>query len=832
MVRTAILDQMSTSLCDEVLGMGSSEDFLEDLDRGNLFSLPLDEERRWYRYHHLFSEFLQGQLERTYPEERARLCLRAGEWWRKGGNPSLAIEYFLKAEEEGYQRAGRLITEFFGDYICHGHSDTVARWLNQIPQEVIARDPYLLSAQANVLILNGRVREAKGISQRARDMFTALKDNFGQTRSLAQLAHIARSLGGYKEGAALCQEALDLLGSEHPKERAKILMEQSGAWMMMGDNQSAKAALEEVLYAAEVSGDRPLLALAAAILSEASYATGDYDQAMAMHRRVEELAEEEGTPDTPYIYANSIVTVLRNLGRLDEALDFAQRNLEVKLKYQYKEELPYAYHQLANVYADLGDWENSEKFYLKAIAAADEVGGEEFRRSMSTSLLALLYLRQGRIGEAIRLCESILKRRDEEGSAFELGICRLILSSAYLVSGKLDEGLQGLSDVEVVFQRMGARYHLMSTHAHLARFHLSQGNREEAKRHMAFCLELADEGGYVQYFVSDFTTPGMEMLPLLIFSLEESIRPWFARQVLVGVGKANLDIIRRLSTHSSPRVSGVAKAALRELGEEPSELVSDRVISVIGKVWPSYPALRALCLGDFRVYLGEEEITSWRTARARDILAYFITFRDQHLSLDQVLEALWPEVDPARGHALFRTNLYNLRQTLKAGKGKYILGTGGLYWLDREALWLDVEEFERAASTLSSGDKLDDGWLLARVELYRGDYLQNLYYDWCLAEQERLRRLYFKALQTLATHSARKGNYLQAVNYCQRILALDPLHEEVHCQLMDCYAHIGHRGSLVGQYQLLEKMLKQELDVEPGKETRQIYHHLLSTYFD
>jgi len=143
-----------------------------------------------------------------------------------------------------------------------------------------------------------------------------------------------------------------------------------------------------------------------------------------------------------------------------------------------------------------------------------------------------------------------------------------------------------------------------------------------------------------------------------------------------------------------------------------------------------------------------------------------------------------------------------------------------------------VEEFERAASTLSSGDKLDDGWLLARVELYRGDYLQNLYYDWCLAEQERLRRLYFKALQTLATHSARKGNYLQAVNYCQRILALDPLHEEVHCQLMDCYAHIGHRGSLVGQYQLLEKMLKQELDVEPGKETRQIYHHLLSTYFD
>jgi len=59
---------------------------------------------------------------------------------------------------------------------------------------------------------------------------------------------------------------------------------------------------------------------------------------------------------------------------------------------------------------------------------------------------------------------------------------------------------------------------------------------------MAFCLELADEGGYVQYFVSEFTTPGMEMLPLLVFSLEEGIRPWFARQVLVGVGKANLDI--------------------------------------------------------------------------------------------------------------------------------------------------------------------------------------------------------------------------------------------------------------------------------------------------
>jgi two-component SAPR family response regulator len=323
------------------------------------------------------------------------------------------------------------------------------------------------------------------------------------------------------------------------------------------------------------------------------------------------------------------------------------------------------------------------------------------------------------------------------------------------------------------------------------------------------------------------------MLPLLVFSLEEGIRPWFIRRILVGVGKTNSEIIHQLSTHSSPQVACEVKAALRELEEEPPELVTDRVISVIGRVWPPHPALRALCLGDFRVYQGEEEITSWRTTKSRDLLAYFITSRDRRLSLDQVLEAIWPEVDPASGNALFHTNLYNLRQALKtkADNSKYILGTGGLYWLDREALWVDVDEFERAASILASGDKLDDDGLSARIELYRGDYLQNLYYGWCLPEQERLRRLYFKALRVLATHFAQKGNYLQAIDHCQRMLSLDPLQEEVHCQVMGYYAHLGDQSSLVRQYQLLEKTLKQELDIEPGKETRKIYHHLLSTYF-
>src|SRR6185295_6108880 len=97
LLRTAMLEPMCASLCDAVLERDDSARMLEQLERENLFVVALDQKRRWFRYHHLFREMLQAELERREPELPLALSRRAAEWCAAHGQPEAAIEYSIAA---------------------------------------------------------------------------------------------------------------------------------------------------------------------------------------------------------------------------------------------------------------------------------------------------------------------------------------------------------------------------------------------------------------------------------------------------------------------------------------------------------------------------------------------------------------------------------------------------------------------------------------------------------------------------------------------------------------------------------------------------------------
>ena len=164
LLQTSILGRLSGPLCDAVTGQGGGKAMLAALDRGNLFLVPLDDRRQWYRYHHLFADVLHARLLDEQPDQVPDLHRRASAWFQRSGEQSVAIGHALAAED--FQRAADLVELAISVMSQTRQEATVRGWLEMIPEEVIQVRPVLSVAIAWVLLSDG---EFEGVEARLRD---------------------------------------------------------------------------------------------------------------------------------------------------------------------------------------------------------------------------------------------------------------------------------------------------------------------------------------------------------------------------------------------------------------------------------------------------------------------------------------------------------------------------------------------------------------------------------------------------------------------------------------------------------------------------------------
>ena len=138
LLQTAILDRLSSPLCDAVTGQEDGRGMLEALERGNLFVIPLDDQRQWYRYHHLFAEVLLAHLQEAQPDRVSMLHLRASEWYEQNGLRSDAIRHALAAKD--FEGAAGLI-ELAWPAAEDGsiQQATWLGWVKKLPEELVHR---------------------------------------------------------------------------------------------------------------------------------------------------------------------------------------------------------------------------------------------------------------------------------------------------------------------------------------------------------------------------------------------------------------------------------------------------------------------------------------------------------------------------------------------------------------------------------------------------------------------------------------------------------------------------------------------------------------------
>src|SRR5271169_6488509 len=159
LLQTSILGRLSGPLCDAVTGQGGGKAMLEALDRGNLFLVPLDDRRQWYRYHRLFADVLRARLLDEQPGQVPGLHLAASAWYQQNGEPPVAIGHALAARDFGLaadliERALPAIRETRQDATMHG-------WLKALPDEVVRVRPMLSFAVAGGLLTGGEPDEVE-----------------------------------------------------------------------------------------------------------------------------------------------------------------------------------------------------------------------------------------------------------------------------------------------------------------------------------------------------------------------------------------------------------------------------------------------------------------------------------------------------------------------------------------------------------------------------------------------------------------------------------------------------------------------------------------------
>ena len=257
MLQTAILDRLSGPLCDALTGRNDSDRVLAHLEAANLFLIPLDEERRWYRYHHLFSDLLRNQLARSQPALIPELHRRASRWYEENGDIQAAVDHAL--QDTDLTQAAHLIEQHAIPKLYQGQVAMVVGWFDRLPEAVLQSAPMLCICKAWALALmqrgtrRGEVERALQAADHALDQVNAgeaLRDLVAGHAATIR-AYLLRSpalIGEKPEKLiALSQEAQRLLPEQERAIRSVNALNIGYGYLALADLQAAELAYQQTL---------------------------------------------------------------------------------------------------------------------------------------------------------------------------------------------------------------------------------------------------------------------------------------------------------------------------------------------------------------------------------------------------------------------------------------------------------------------------------------------------------------------------------------------------------------------------------------------------------
>jgi len=325
LMQTAILNQLTGPLCNALTGQDDGQQTLETLEHANLFVVPLDEERRWYRYHHLFADLLQQYLHRTQPNLVSELHLRAMNWYESKGNLPEAIHHALAADH--IENAARLIEQ--GSLTAIEKSDLgfILKWVEKIPDTTLQDFPWLFIYHTWALLLTGQVEAVSPRLEHTEWLFDSIDDETKKPEMLGFVAGLKAILmlwqRDFSKGIEFVRQAMENLPEDNWGRGYCAIVVGAERWGA-GKLSEAKDAFAQA-YSIGLAADNVMLAVSsgcnlAHVLENEGYLQDSVEQFQSLFK----LAQQDGRelPVAGYIH----VDLGRLLYELNE-LDLAEQHL-------------------------------------------------------------------------------------------------------------------------------------------------------------------------------------------------------------------------------------------------------------------------------------------------------------------------------------------------------------------------------------------------------------------------------------------------------------------------------------------------------------------------
>lgn len=535
LLETSVLTHLNASLCNVVTGHEDSQSILEYLERAHLFTIPLDYEQRWYRYHHLFKDVLYHQLTQDKPDAILELHRRAMEWFIRAERTEDAIRHATAAHE--WDQAIKLLEPVIDIAWNRAEMRKIIEWLEKLPPEQLDAHPHLSLYYSRALLHGGQLEAA---DQRLREAESTLharvvKSSNPEDQLLGTIYAFRTTVAAVssqpENALHLGHEALNLLPLESMDMRAYVLNSLGVAHYHLGNMSEAVRLLADGGGLAEKAGVLYPQIAAASFRAEALMCQGHLKQAWQVLRQTLDTVAIPKQPNQPWSPATSLICaiygqLLYEWNRLEECECYSNEAIELGQQHAFSRPVWVAYHTLIRIKLASGDQAGALQLFRQA-QHHQRLHSLPVPERLIRAKQARIWLTLGQSEDTERwalTCNDAATLQPAFIQEFE----RITLARMYLSQNHFHKALTLLEQLRADAESSDRYGHLLEILALTALGQEALGQTDAALGTLHKALQMAEPEGYLRTFVD----AGKPMATLLYRALTRGLFPEYVARLL------------------------------------------------------------------------------------------------------------------------------------------------------------------------------------------------------------------------------------------------------------------------------------------------------------
>jgi two-component SAPR family response regulator/tetratricopeptide (TPR) repeat protein len=788
------LNEFDAALCTAVWGTDYNwRGLINQVIQNNLFVLPVGEDGRWLRYHHLFGDFLKAQFEKERPGQLEDLLRRIAQVYTE--REEWAWAYAIYSRIGDNSTTADLIEKAGTSLIRNAEFALLAKWLDALPVETLDARPNLISHKGTVLLIQGQVENSLEYLNRAEVAQREFFDRSGLARTLARRATAHRYRGSYQDSIRDGMEAIQLSEGVNDLRpvRAEACRSVGASFNYLGKLDQAQEMLGQSLILYQSIEDLQNIAMAHLELGVCCQYQGNTRQAVKHYEQSLNYWQSVRNTSRQSFVLNNLGSLHLLDGNYIEAAKLFEQALTLARSSGVLRSEAYLLFNLGNLYTDLEVNDSAREAFQKTRDACQTLDDHFLQLNIDLAESGL-FRREGNYSRANAYLTSAKELVEKSQSSFEKSLWSMESGSLSLAESKVDLALKYLTDAHELFEEGGQKLEAASAALLLCRAYTLRGEHAMARATLEQALNL-------------------------IANLE-GIQP------LVVVGRNAKEELKKYVEDTTIGAPSVKLLSRIENFERQIPSLRRKLRPHAATVLMIPPKLSIYGLGRSQVKMDGKPVTasSWANQkRARELFFFLLTNPNKSLTKEEIGLSLWPDSSTELLRLQFRNTVYYIRYALGQD---VILSNERRYAFNADMDYsYDVQDFERKLqqAETSETDPLKIKVFQECLELYQGEFFPEGEGIWVMTERQRLAQMCEHSRLTLAQLLLEKGEPKLALVQCQTLLADNHCMESAHRLAMQAYAALGDRLGIINQYEQCKLFLQDELGLEPSKETEYLY---------